>query len=60
MTELELLSMRIFLLKVLLKNGQEKYLLLILFWKLSLELKDLHGENIIESFYEKELLISVL
>ena len=32
--ESELLSMKIFLAKITLKIGQEKYLLLILFWKL--------------------------
>ena len=34
MIESELLSIRIFLVKVTLNIGQEKYLLLILFWKL--------------------------
>ena len=41
MIELELLSIRIFLVKATLKIGQEKYLLLILFWKLILGLKNL-------------------
>ena len=36
MIESDLLSMKIFLDNVTLKIGQEKYLLLILFWKLSL------------------------
>ena len=36
MIESELLSTNIFLIKVILKIGQEKYLLLILFWKLIL------------------------
>ena len=36
MIESELLSIRIFLAKLALKNGPEKYLLLILFWKLFL------------------------
>ena len=36
MIESELLSMRLFLVKVILKIGQEKYLLSILFWKLIL------------------------
>ena len=36
MTQSELLSIRIFLVKVTIKIGQEKYLLLILFWKLIL------------------------
>ena len=36
MTDSELLSIRLFLVKVTLKTGQEKYLLLILFWKLIL------------------------
>ena len=34
--ELKLLSIKIFSLKVILKIGQEKYSLLILFWKLIL------------------------
>ena len=37
----EFLSIRIFLVKVALKTGQEKYLLLILFWKLILGLINL-------------------
>ena len=41
MIELELLSIRIFLVKATLKIGQEKYLLLILLWKLILGLKNL-------------------
>ena len=41
MIELELLSIRIFLVKVILKIGQEKYLLSILFWKLILGLINL-------------------
>ena len=36
MTESGLLGIRIFLVKIILKIGQEKYLLLILFWKLLL------------------------
>ena len=39
--ESELLSGKIFLVKVKLKIGQEKYLLLILFWKLILGLRKL-------------------
>ena len=39
--ESELLSTRIFLVNMTLKTGQEKYLLLILFWKLILELMKL-------------------
>ena len=60
MIKLELLSIRIK--KVILKIGQEKYLLLILFWKINpwtYKIKDLNGEKIIESFYEKELLLSI-
>ena len=38
MIEPELLSIKIFLIKATLKIGQEKYLLLILFWKLILGL----------------------
>ena len=41
MIESELLSIRIFLVKVTLKIGQEKYLLLILSWKLILGHKKL-------------------
>ena len=46
-----------------LKIGQEKYLSLILFWQLILGLKKikcLNGQEIIVSFYEKELLLSKL
>ena len=60
MIKLELLSIRIK--KVILKIGQEKYSLLILFWKINpwtYKIKDLNGEKIIESFYEKELLLSI-
>ena len=39
MIELGLLSTKIFLVKVTLKIGQEKYLLSILFWKLILDTK---------------------
>ena len=42
---------------------QEKYLLLRLFWKIILALykiKDLKRRKIIEFFYEKELLLSIL
>ena len=51
MIESESLSMRIFLEKVTLTIGQEKYLLSILFWKFILGLinfqtyKDLNGEK---------------
>ena len=41
MVKSELLSIRIFLGKVTLKMGQEKYLLLILFWKLIIGLTKL-------------------
>ena len=41
MVELELLSIRIFLVKVTLKIGQENYLLSILFWKLIVGLMNL-------------------
>ena len=60
MIELELLSIKFSLRKVTLKIGQEKYVLLITFWKLILkkevEIKDMNGENVTGSFYEKELL----
>ena len=71
MIELELLSIRIFLVEVTLKIGQENYLLsllLLLFifiivlktnpW--TYEIKDLNGEKTIGSFYEKELLLSII
>ena len=57
-----LLSIEIFLVKVTLKIGQEKYLLLIVLktnpWKY--KIKDLNGEKTILSLYEKELLLSEL
>ena len=56
--ELELLSMRIFLVKVTLKIGQEKYVLKTNFW--TFKIKDLIGEKIIEGFYTTELLQSIL
>ena len=67
MTESELLSMKIFLVKTL-KIGQEKYFLLIPFWKLktwtykikNLKVKGSKGEKVIGSFYEKELSLSTL
>ena len=59
MTESKILSIRIFLVKVTLKIRQEKYLLRILFLKLTLG-KYLNGEKIIGSFYEKKLLLSIL
>ena len=42
MIELELVSIKIVLVKVTLKIGQEKYLLSILFWKLILGLINLN------------------
>ena len=63
MTESEWISIRMFLVKVTLKIGQEKYLLPILFWKLILglmKLKIYTKEKIIWSFYEKELLLNIL
>ena len=51
MTEFELISINIFLVRVTLKIGQEKYLLAILLWKIILG-----PEKIIGSFHEKELL----
>ena len=57
MIESELLSIRIFLVKVTLKVGHEKYLFLILFGKLILWLiKYSNGEKITGSLYKKELL----
>ena len=61
MTESELLSIRIFLVKVTLKNGWEEYLLSILCSNpLTCKIKDLNEERIIGSFNEKELLLSKL
>ena len=46
--ELELQRIIIYLVKVSLKVGQDKYLLSILFWRLkTYKLKDLNGEKII-------------
>ena len=64
MTESEWISIRMFLVKVTLKIGQEKYLLPILFWKLILGLMKLKiytkKKKKIWSFYEKELLLNIL
>ena len=63
MTESELLSLRIFLVKVTLKTGQQKKVLMDSVLKTNLwtyEIKDLNTEKIIISFYEKELLRSKL
>ena len=63
MIEWELLSIIIFLVNIIPKNVQEKYSLLILFWKLILvtyKVKDINREKIIGIFYEKELLMSKL
>ena len=63
MLELELLSIRIFLVKVTLKIGQEKDFFWFCFWRLGkvrgYKLKDLNGEKIIRSFYEKVSLLSI-
>ena len=52
------------LVKATLETGQEKYLLLILFYfsknHWTYKIKDLNGEKIIGSFYEKKLLRSIL
>ena len=56
MTETELRSIRIILVKATLKIGQEKYLLSILFLKTNpwtYKIKDLNGEKIKGIFYEK-------
>ena len=42
MIKIELLNIRIFLMKAAMKVGQEKYLFLTLFWKLILVLKKLN------------------
>ena len=57
------LSTKISLAKVIPKIGQEKNLLLILWWKLIhrlIKLKGLKGEKIIASFHENDLLLSIL
>ena len=58
MIEPELLCIRINLVKVILRIGQEKHLLSI--WKLIYKIKDLNGEKIIRSFYEKLLFKIIL
>ena len=58
LVELELLSMRILLVKATLKIGQEKYVKKTNLW--TYNIKDLIGEKIIGSFYTTELLRSML
>ena len=56
MVESELLSIGIFLVKVILKIGQVKHLLSILFWKLILgfiKIKALNGKKLEEVFVKK-------
>ena len=63
MIESIFLSTKISLAKVMPKIGQEKNLLLILWWKLIhrlIKLKGLKGEKIIASFHENDLLLSIL
>ena len=63
MIESELLSITIFLVKATLKIGQDKSLLMILFCKpnpWTHKVEDSNGEKVIGSFYEKELLWSIL
>ena len=63
MTETELRSIRIILVKATLKICQEKYLLSILFLKTNpwtYKIKDLNGEKIKGIFYEKEFMLSIL
>ena len=67
MIELELIDIRSFLVKIKLKNGQEKFSLSILFWKLILwlkrlkiGLKDLEGKEMIRTFHKNKLLLSIL
>ena len=63
MTETELRSIRIILVKATVKIGQEKYLLSILFLKTNswtYKIKDLNGEKIKGIFYEKEFMLSIL
>ena len=55
MIESRLLSIRIFLVQVTVKIGEEKYLSLVLFW--TYKIKDLIGKKIIGSFHEKELVL---
>ena len=68
MVQSELLSIRIFLVKFTLKTGREIYYYIVLIiinsvletntW--TYKIKDLNGEKVIKSFYEKELLRSNL
>ena len=60
MTESGLLSIRIFLTKIILKNGLKKYLWLISVLKIipwMCKIKNFNRKKIIGSFYEKELLL---
>ena len=62
MTESELLSIRMFFVKVTLKIGQEIFIINSVLktnpW--AYRIKDLNGEKIVGSFYDKELLLSKL
>ena len=63
MIESDVSSIRIFLVKFTLKIGQNKHLLLVVFWNLILgfiKLKIKTEKKIIGSFYEKQLLLSIL
>ena len=61
MIESKLLSIKVLLVKVTVKVGQEKFLLSILLRELILRLMKLKNrDKIIGSFYEKELLRSIL
>ena len=63
MIQSELLSIRIFLIKVALKIVQEKYVIIDSILKTNLrtyKIKELNGEKIIGTFYEKEFLLSIL
>ena len=63
MIELEILSIQLFLVKVILKIGQEIFIFIIesgsktIPW--TYKIQDLNREKVIESFYEKELLITL-
>ena len=59
MIESELLSIKIFLVKVTVKNGQKKRFMIDSVLKANhrtYKIKDLNRETIIGSFYEKQLL----
>ena len=63
MTESELRSIKIFLVKLTLNIGQEKYFSIDSVLKTNpwtYKIKDLNGEKIKGIFYEKEFMLSIL